>query len=321
MNYFFKKTIIVFVAIFSLHAVAYGAVITIASPAKALANRQPLTVQVFLDSENDTISGISGNFSYDADLFSIDSISAENSIVSLWVKQPALSHEIYLDGRTHIMFEGIFPGGYSGVRSPYYQGVMPGKLFTVTLIPKNSGVGNFMVDEILLNAYSSEATPIKTESAIRQIAVPSLSGTVAAHSRVLMEVKSSNSSSFITRDPLVNNNAWYLVTNDEQNKSAQEAIYVAETDDWSAHLVDERMWKRATNQYVLAYQKRTKYVHIKIMYSDSTYSLTTLPPVENSTGIPRTSRILGGVAALLFVLYLYAQYFHIPLSKKTKINA
>jgi hypothetical protein len=295
-------------------------VLTIVAPEKALANRQPITVQVFLDTENDTVSGISGNFSFDSDLFSVDSISAENSIVSLWVKQPTLSQEIYLDGRTHITFEGIFPGGYSGIRSPYYFGSMPGKLLTVTLIPKNNGVGNLMVDDIALNAYNSEATPIKTESVIRQIAVPHLTGVAPDISRISREVKSTDSS-FITRDPLVNNNAWYLVTNDTQAKSAIDTIYVAETDDWDAHLVDERMWKKAANEYVLSFQKRTKYVHIKIVYTDGTYTLTTLPPVENSTSIPYTSRILGGVAFALLLLYLYVQYFFIPLSKKRKSKA
>lgn len=320
MNYFFKKTVIAFVVILSLHSVVYGAAITITSPDKALANRQSVTVEVFLNLEDETVSGISGSFSYDADLFSVDTISSENSVVSLWIKQPALSHDVYLDGRTHITFEGIFPGGYGGVRSPYYQGVMPGKLFTVTLIPKNSGAGNFVVDTIELNTYNSEATPIKTESAIRQITVPRLTGSALSSPRIPVEVKSSTVSSFVTRDPLVNNNAWYLVTNDEQGKSAIDTIYVAETDDWNAHLVDERLWKKATNQYILSYQKRTKYIHIKIVYSDQTYTLTTLPPVENSAGIPLTSRILGGVAVLLLGLYLYAKYFFIPLSKKTQTS-
>ncbi len=316
MNYFYKKTFLVFVTLISSYTSLYGAVITIASPSNALTNRQPVIVQVFLDSENETISGISGDFSYDTELFTLDTISTENSILSLWVKQPTLSHDIYLDGRTHIIFEGIFPGGYSGVRSPYYQGVRQGKIFSVTLIPKSSGAGNFMVDNIELNAYNSEATPIKTESAIRQITVPFLSGAITSAAHVPVEIKSSSPPSFITRDPLVNNNAWYLVTNDEQGKSAINTIYVAETDDWNAHLVGERQWKKATNQYILAYQQRTKYVHIKIIYSDSTYTLTTLPPVENSTTIPLASRILGGVAALLLVFYLYAKYFYIPLSKK-----
>jgi hypothetical protein len=320
MNYFLKKIIITSVLAASLHSIAYGASISIASPENALANRQPITIEVFLNLEDETVSGISGSFSYDADLFSIDTISSENSVVSLWVKQPSLSHDIYLDGRTHVTFEGIFPGGYGGIRSPYYQGVMPGKLFTATLIPKNSGTGNFMVDTIELNTYNSEATPIKVDSSIRQITVPRLTGGALNSTRIPTEVKSNTVSSFVTRDPLVNNNAWYLVTNDEQSKSAIDTIYVAETDDWNAHLVDERLWKKATNQYILSYQKRTKYIHIKMVYSDSTYILTTLPPVENSTSIPLTSRILGCIAVLLFVVYLYAKYFFIPLSKKQQTS-
>lgn len=315
MNNFFKKIIIVLGTIFSLYASAHGAVITIVAPEKALANRQLVTVQVFLDGEGDVMSGISGNFSYDAELFNVQNISTESSVVSLWIKQPTVSNEIYLDGRTHVTFEGIFPGGYMGVRSPYYEGMRPGKVFTITLIPKNKGVGNFVVDDIVLNTYNSEATPLKTESVIRSIAVPHLiEGSPTLQSNPV-EVKNGTLLTFVTRDPLVNNNAWYLIVNEEQKKSAVDTIYVAETDDWNAHLVDESMWKKSSSQHILLYQKRTKYIHVKVAYSDATYTLTTLSPVENSTSIPIASRILLSVALALLALYLYGKYFFTPPSQ------
>ena len=57
--------------------------------------------------------------------------------------------------------------------------------------------------------------------------------------------------------------------------------------------------------YVLLFQDRTKYIHVKVVYSDHTYTLRTLPPVENSQSIPSMSRILLGIALLLLCVYFY----------------
>lgn len=316
MNYLLKKCFIVVAIILSSQVCLYAATLSIIAPSKVLANRDPVVIQIMLDAKTDTISGISGDFSYDTDLFGISNISIEDSVVSLWVKQPTVSNEIYLDGRTHITFEGIFPGGYSGVRSPYYDGERSGRVMIVTLIPKNKGVGTFMVDTIQLNAYNREATPLATESVIQSVVVPNLVPLSNVVRKVSTEVQSSTLVAFITHDPLVNNDAWYLVVQENGGKSAVETMYVAETDDWSALLVDESQWKIARNEYILLYQNRTKYVHLKVVYANGTYALTTLPPVENSKGFPLASRILLGVALALLGLYFYVIRFSNHPSKQ-----
>jgi hypothetical protein len=320
MKHIFTKIIIASSFLISSYVMVYSAAITINAPAQALSNRQPIVVQFFLDPEQDTISGISGNFSYDTDLFTLSDISTESSIVSLWITQPSLSEEKNIDSRIHITFEGIFPGGYDGVRSPYYNGVRPGRIFAVTLIPKNKGTGTFIVDDIALNAYNSDATPLKTQSAIQAINVPDLIGSSVTTLSPMVEITSPTLSAIITRNPLINSNAWYLLVNEREQKSAIENIYVAETSDWTGEQVSDSAWRKSGNPYILLYQNRTKYINIKVVYADNTYTLKTIPPVENSGTISERSRILVSVAlALLFVLlvlYFYAKYSFTIVSKK-----
>lgn len=317
MNYFtHKKISIAFLIFIATTAYTFSAAITISSPVKSSPNRTPVTVRVMLDPEKDSISGMSGNFSFPTDLFSIGDISTQSSVVSLWIKQPAVTDEHYLDGRTHILFEGIFPGGYDGVRSPYYKGVRPGIVFTVQLIPKNKGQGVLMIDDVLLNAYDSEATPLKAVSSAVTIENPSLSDTYLTAPNPSKEVESPTLTAFISQDVLINNNAWYLMVNEREQKSSIQKIYVVENDEYHASLVGEYEWRLEKTPYVLIHQNRTKYVHVKVIYSNNTYTLRTLPPVENSKDFPLASRILLSVALALLVLYVYAKYFFIPRFKQ-----
>jgi hypothetical protein len=311
-----KKIYIALLAFMTISAFSHAATIVIDSPAKTSPNASPILVRIMLDPEKDILSGMSGNFSFPTDLFTLGTISTESSIVSLWIKQPKVSNEIYLDGRTHIAFEGIFPGGYDGVRSPYYYGVKPGVIFSVMLIPKSKGEGVLMVDDVLLNAYNSEATPLPAVSTANTIENPALTGEYLTAKTPMKEVVSSTLTTFIARDTLVNNNAWYVMVNEREQKSSIEKIYVAETEEYHASLVEEYAWHKEEVPYVLRNQQRTKYVHVKVVYSSNTYALVTLPPVENSQSIPLASRILISVALALLVLYVYAKYFFIPRSQQ-----
>lgn len=285
---------------------AYGAEITIQSSTMALANAQPIEVQIFLNPEEDTLSGISGSFSFPEDMFSIEDIVVESSVVSLWVKQPAISNEKYLDSRTHITFEGIFPGGYEGVRSPYYGGKKPGILFSVILVPKLKGMGAFIVDDVVLHRFDGEASLIDVPSVFRLISVPDLNVTKTVSSSLVHRIKSPTLTAAITRDSLISNNAWYLFINESKPVSGIESVYVAETDDYNGEIVEPSSWRKVTMPYVLLYQDRSKFVNVKIVYANRTYTTITLPPVENSNSISLISRILVSIVIVLCVIYAYA---------------
>ena len=317
MNYYFKKFTLIFLLGMSSLLTASAAKITIESAPQASSNRQPFIVRVFLDPEHDTLSGLAGNFSFPSELFAIDSISTESSVVSLWMKQPDISDEKYLDNRTHITFEGIFPGGYSGVRSPGYAGVQPGVLFSITLIPKTKGIGSFVVDDIELNAYDVNATPLDIVSTIKTIQVPDLVVLSYVPKKEITRVTSPTLSVLLARDESINNNAWYLVINEREQRSAIAAIYVAETNDYNAYLVDDMRWRLAKSPFTLFYQDRSKYIHVKVVYSNNTYTTITLQPVENYIRISLQSRILISISIMLLVMYFYGSKHFTIFRKKT----
>jgi hypothetical protein len=313
-----KYYINIFVSVWFLLSVAtsYAAEVTIVAPDGATPLRQPILVQVYLDTEDDAVSGIAGNFSFPSEMFDIESIITEKSIVSLWGVEPSVSEEKYLDRRTHITFEGIFPGGYSGVRSPYYRGKEPGILFSVMLVPKQKGNGSFIVDDIQLHAFDSNATQLPIASAVKLVSVPELLPVTKIVSRDPVGVNKKSLSARITRDPLVNNNAWYLIVEDRDSKYAIEDLYVAETNDYSADTVSASAWHSTKNPYVLFFQNRSKNVHVKFVYSNNTYALMTVPAVENFTSISNISRILVSIIVILSLMYMYGKKTFILFSKK-----
>ncbi len=308
MNNFYKKIIFGIVVGSSTFGSVFSAQIFVTAPEHALANRQPIVVQVFLDTQGDMVSGLSASLSFPSDMFYVENINTEGSVVSLWGEQPKVSDEKYFDNRTRITFEGIFPGGYDGVRSPYYQGKKPGILFTLLLTPKNEGVGSFVVDDVKLHSFDSEATLIKVADAIKPIIVPALLPLTGTSPGAMRRVKSQTLQTFITRDALVENNSWYLIVHEREGKSAIQKILVAETDDYNAELVADTKWREVKNPYVLLYQNRSKYVHVKVIYANNTYTTQTLPPVENSKSISSISRILVSIIVVLLLLYLYGKY-------------
>lgn len=323
MNYLTRKKIIftpilVYILMYSF---GHAATIVIESPVKASPNRSPVIVRVMLDPEKDILSGMSGNFSFPSDMFDVGAISTESSVVSLWIKQPTVTDEKYLDGRTHISFEGIFPGGYDGVRSPYYKGVRPGKVFSVALLPKNKGEGTLLVDDVLLNAFNSEATPLATQKVTKKIENPTLIEQVITKPSTAKEVESPTLTAFISQDALIDTNAWHLIVSEREQRSSIAHIYIAETDNYTASLVGDYVWRKVSVPYVLSNQRRTKYVHVKVEYSNNTYTLRTLPPVENSQSIPLASRILLSVALALLGLYIYGNFFFTPRSKQEQPNS
>lgn len=307
MNTFSKKIILILVTTLLSTTFSYAAKIVIEAPLTTLTNRQPVVVQVLLDAESDKISGISGNFSFPSNLFDIESIGIQSSVVSLWVQQPTISLEKYLDGRTHITFEGIFPGGYDGVRGAYYEGTKPGSLYTVTLIPKNKGTGTIVVDDIIINSFTPDAKQLVSTAQIHEITVPQLTPSPIVIKKEPRHVVSPTLNAFITRDELINRNAWYVVVNERESLSSIDSIFISESEKYNAEQVEDKEWRQVKMPHVLLYQDRTKYVHVKVVYSDQMYTLRTLPPVENSQSISSLSRILVSVLALLFVVYFYGK--------------
>jgi hypothetical protein len=304
---FFILSIISFA---SLNVHTYAARVYLEAPAVASSNRQPVVVRVFLDSEQNTVSALSGVFSFPTNLFDVKLISTQNGIVSLWVAQPHVSVEKYFDGRTRVAFEGIMPGGFNGVRSPYYEGVHPGIIFTISLTPKMAGETNLLLDGIELHSLDSQGSLLHAESDTSYISIPALTGTAPETiSLSPTKIESPTLTTELTRSPLVDNNAWYLIVHEDEVIHSIDHIEMAETNEYDAEHVSAFQWHSATSPYVLLYQARNKYIHTKVFYTNNTFAVNTMAPVENLSKLSYLSRILIVVILVTVLLYRYGKNF------------
>lgn len=287
----------------------------IESPESASSNREPLSLSVLLDTEGVTVSGLSGDFSFPSELFDVKIISTHNGIVPLWVVQPKVSLDKSFDQRTHITFEGVVPGGFNGVRSPYSSGLFPGILFTVTLIPKGSGEGDFVLDDVEVHAYDDTGSLVLSTGDKKNISVPLLTGKETKQSAELTPAPSTTITMTVNSSEFINNGAPYVYVHEEDPSRTIDHIEVAETSEYNPSYVSSSNWRIVKNPFVLTYSSRTKYIHAKIVYTDNTYALKTLPPVENSQAFLQQSRILIYIIITIFLLYHYGKNFLHLLSK------
>ncbi len=302
------KISIVSISLFILTGIdANAARLYMKAPVTAGSNRAPVVVQIFLDTEKDIVSGIAGTFSFPSDLFTLEMISTQNGVVSLWATQPHASLQKNFDGRTRITFEGAMPGGFSGVRSPYYDGEHPGLVFTISLTPLHAGEAEFLLDSTEIHAFDPKATNLASEDSTSHITVPVLTGPLVINQRVPTPVVSNTFTVSIERSPLVDNNAWYLIAHEDEVTYSIDHIEVAETNEYDGEHVSEYQWHIVSNPYVLLYQSRNKYIHTKIVYTNHTYAIKTIAPVENSSNIFSSSRILVYILLVGVLLVRYAK--------------
>lgn len=307
MKYFSLTTIIV-LSILTVN-VAHAARMTIVAGEVAPPSGEAFPILLMLDTEGATVSGLSGSFSFDESLFSVDSISTDNSVVSPWVVSPQVSSERYFDGRTHIIFEGIFAGGYSGVKSPYYKGEREGKVITVFLRPKKAGETNFVLDSLSLRAFNEDATEIPIQGVVKRIKVGEDTRITKKVDRELVRVSGENITAMIAKSDLIGRGAFHLVVDDKGGRSSVALMYVAESKSYDDRFLNEADWHKANNPYILLSQDRSKYIHVKIIYSDGTYAVKTIAPVDNKPTSSSNSHILLGIGMLIvaFCLYVYSK--------------
>lgn len=288
----------------------FSARLILDAPTDASTNGEPFSVTISVDSEGEALSAISGVLSFPSGVFDIQSVTTRSSIVSLWVSQPKISAKEIIGDRVRIPFEGIIPGGYTGVRSPYYQGVRPGLVFIITLLPKKASIANISLEDIKFHLFNAEGTMVKVEPVTSLVTIPTQSIVYSTVTRDLALTYSTTLDVNLLRDPLIANNAWYLSVVEDESTRPISRIYISETGEYSSDEVSENEWKEVKNMYIVKNQSRTKYLHVKILYENNTYMIKTIAPVENSPSIFYSSRILISILCAIiigFVLYLYVK--------------
>jgi hypothetical protein len=307
MKYFY--TLFIIVLAFLPHTV-HAARLTLVQKTDVTSGR--VTIDVMADPEGESINAIAGDVSIPSELLSVASISTVGGVAPLWLTKPEVSSEKELDTRTRVEFEGIFPGGFTGGRSPYYAGTEAGKLFSVTLQPEKAGDAVVLLENIDIRLNDGQATRVPEDPDVLSFTIPDVaslpkteqSAPVASH-----EVPNANIETFLTKDQNTDSDAWVLMIHDDTNTATLKQYSVAESKSAAPDDVYFYEWKKVTFPYKLDYQSRNRFIHIKAEYDDGSYSYTTIQPVQKSDDTTAIWRILILIAIALLVGYVLIQKY------------
>lgn len=140
----YTVAVVIAVAFGGAASPALAQVVSFSAAAKTITVGEPFAVDLSLDTLGKSINTVSGTVVVPSAL-SIQEVRSGNSIISLWVTQPAIDR-----ARGTVTFAGGVPGGFSGSRGPL-----------LSLVLKPTTAGNFSVKvadlKVLLN--DGEGTP------------------------------------------------------------------------------------------------------------------------------------------------------------------
>ncbi len=136
---------IVFLLVFGTEA--HAATIFFEPPTADFRVFDSVRVDVYVETEGETINAVEGTLIYPSDTLRLTGISDGDSVISLWVERP---REVRPG---EIRFSGIIPGGFSGVLQPDSPIVKGGKLLRLEFVTESTGdvIINGVDVHVLLN--------------------------------------------------------------------------------------------------------------------------------------------------------------------------
>ena len=148
------QTVIV-IALFMVFAtkgpVVSAASYTVSTSVQKVERGDTVAVDVQFDAEGQSINALAGTLVFDPSQLILTAVDVKDSIITNWLITPAV-------GSSSMSWSGIIPGGFEGVRSPYYQGFKPGKVAEATFTALAAGSTSLSFTDV--SAYPNDGTGI-----------------------------------------------------------------------------------------------------------------------------------------------------------------
>lgn len=219
-------------------------------------------VSVILNTQGDAINAVRGKVSFPPSLLGIREIEDGNSIINLWIQQPALGS----DGE--ISFSGITTSGYKGES---------GVLFSVVFQTKGVGTGSISVDSAQALINDGNGTAAQVSVSPLQISVEggtSSSSTTMPVNTVLPDVFSPE----ISRSPDIFGNKWFVSFVAQDKGPGIDHYEIMETRDPLFKAFST--WVVAKSPYVLSDQSLKSYIFIKAIDKAGNSRIVELQPTN-----------------------------------------
>ncbi len=257
---------------------------------------------IMLDASDDSINTVSAKLLYQDEFFTPYRISTYDSVISMWITPPQLPTAFLFSNERSIPFEGLIPGGFSGIRSPFYSEQRPGKLFHIELIPKKEGETSIGLSDIVLYKNDGLGTSIHVEPSTLSVHLPKPSNRTLPISSLAHQKITSNTFTANIIEESVMSNLWMVIFNEDTSSHPIHHFEVAESSTANPNQVIAEDFKIATSPYMILNQERNRYIHVKALYEDGTFDIRTIPPVDSRGQSSSFASILYGSLAILLLL-------------------
>lgn len=198
---------------------------------------QTVTVDLWLNAEDQPINTIAGRVVFPDRLLEATGVSDGDSVVSFWVDAPVVSAGA-------VAFSGAIPGGYAG---------REGRIIRLTLRGRAAGTATVSFDQLqaLLNdgrgtAAAIRGTPLRL-AVVSAIAVPATS-TPSITATTTDDLPPEPFELLLGQDPETFGPVWFVAFATQDKGSGVDRYEVQER---PSGTVDEGAWKLATSPYIL----------------------------------------------------------------------
>lgn len=275
-------------------------------------------VSLFVDPGTESVNAYEGNISYDEDSLFLSSTETSGSVVSQWLSFPEKSKGSI--GADSILFEGITLGSFSGVIVPNNETKRQGLLFTLVFDGRQEGETIVSFKNLAVYRADGRATKIPlTDKKLKVIVgsdfVKTAVTSVAAKKRTVENTDEGAVYISVESSKDLYSGKPFIVFNNLLTQKTPVKYEVSELPAPDPRTIPDYSWVEAKSPYMLTQTGLSDSAHVRVTYSDGTFSYKTIKTVEKTRSDDEFSYILMiGTLFLLTVLYVVYSLFY---KKKT----
>jgi len=268
-----------------------------------------IKVTLSLDAKEERLNAYSGLVEYDRKKLYLKHVDTSNSIVTGWVTYPELDNSP--DGDSGILFEGVTVGGFDGVVVPDSTKKDVGKLFTLVFSVREGGDATVSFSQLTTFIDDGNATEENYKDAVLTVKAPvdfvKNSYLLGDYDVTRKENETSNDL-YVTKattSELYDGRSFIIFENLNKQKSVV-SFEVSESPTSDPKKVPDFSWTKAKSPYLLTESGLTRYVHVRVSYTDGTYTYKTLETVEKVHKEDSLSYILMLITLIIISIFYAA---------------
>ncbi len=234
----------------------FAAELILSSSVADLAVGQQFAVDVMLDAQSEAINAVEARILFPQDLLKLEQVYETDSTITLWVEKP-------LAVAGTVSFSGIIPGGFSGVLSPYYQGVRPGQILKLVFSTKQEGKGIIEARGLRILLNDGQGSEGKAE--IKNFSFEIKGRALETGPGVALQDSDSPElfTPQVAQDVMLNGGQKTLIFSAQDKGSGIDYYEVAEQKGKPAENYIGLSWRRATSPFLLEDQNLESWIYVK----------------------------------------------------------